>query len=93
MKAKDEIALLITKLADGSLPEDEPLFVLRAKDKYAAFIVRMWAACCDSMGEGVPNDKLAEAENLAATMERWPVKQIPGRPETRTNKNAKEQER
>ena len=88
MRAKEEIALLNVKMAEGSLPEDEPLFVLRAKDKYAARVVRYWIACCESgrRGERSPTKKLSEAYDLSELMDDWPIKQIPGRPGTRIDK-------
>ena len=53
----------INKAAD-----DEPVFVLRAKDPVAPFIVRAWAL---ASGQSQPGDKIAEAENLAREMELW----------------------
>ena len=85
MRAKEEIALLHAKMADGSLPEDEPLFVLRAKDCHAAEIVRAWVARCNYFNHRVPQEKLDEALSLAERMDAWPIKQIPGRPETKTD--------
>jgi hypothetical protein len=48
---------------------DEPIFVLRAQDRFAPEVVRYW---CDlAEGIGVSAGKVAEARELAATMERW----------------------
>ena len=44
MKAKEEVENLQRKLASGELPHDEPIFVLRARDKFAARAVEYW---CD----------------------------------------------
>ena len=85
MKAKDEVERLQRKLADGSLPPDEPLFCLRARDMLAAGCVRAWISACDKIG-GVPEEKMQEATMLAMDMDKWPVKQTPGRPDTRTVK-------
>lgn len=82
MKAKDEIARLQAKLDSGDIHPDEPLFCLRGQDITAAAAVREWVALAGKVG--VPEDKRAEALNLAETMERWPCQQIPGRPATRT---------
>lgn len=83
MKAKDEIARLQTKLADGSLPPDEPLFILRAQDAFAATNVMQWIH--DVSQTECPREKIIEALELLKLMLQWPVKQIPGMPETRVN--------
>lgn len=49
--------------------EDEPLFVLRAKDKSAPGIVRVWVAAAELAG--VSREKVDEALDLANQMERW----------------------
>lgn len=81
MRAKDEVERLQRKIANGEMSPDEPLFVLRAQDVLSTRAVRDWAkfataTCC-------PAVKIEEALNLANQMESWPVKQIPGCPETR----------
>ena len=81
MNAMDEFTRLQAKIESGDLPEDEPLFVLRAQDRLAANLVRSWAAYAKELG--TPPGKLEEAERLADAMDLWPVKQVPGRPETR----------
>lgn len=56
--------------------DDEPIFVLRAKDRSAPFLVRMWA---DFNREGkattgnrkISQKKADEAEERALLMERW----------------------
>ncbi len=70
MLKKDELAgpSCLTKAAD-----DEPIFVLRAQDLSAPFIVRLWA---DAMAHRTGADKNApgkvnEAYVLAAKMELW----------------------
>jgi len=88
MKAQQEVDRLIEKLNDGTLHPDEPLFVLRAQDICAANAVRDWANRAVIMG--ARTDKIEEADVLADEMDEWPIKQIPGRPETR--KNSEEQE-
>ena len=82
MKAQEELRRLQQKLESGDLPPDEPLFVLRAQDRFAADTVRAWVDQAVS-AQIVPSAKLVEAERLAAMMDRWPVKQTPGRAETR----------
>lgn len=81
MRAIDEVKRLIDKIASGDLPADEPLFVLRARDCTAAEHVHRWADRAER--ERVPESKIAEARTLAESMERWPLTQIPGRPDTR----------
>lgn len=81
MKAQEEIERLQAKLDCGDLPPDEPLFVLRARDRLAAGCVRAWISACDKIG-GVPTPKTTEVAMLANAMDDWPVKQTPGRPDT-----------
>jgi len=65
MKKADELERgCIVKAAD-----DEPVFVLRAKDKFAPTVVRGWVALAKAAG--VPSEKLLEAELLAIEMEAW----------------------
>lgn len=81
MRAIDEVKRLIDKIASGDLPPDEPLFVLRAQDIEAADSVRDWSTKVGMIG--TPDEKVLEARRLAAAMDEWPVKQTPGRPDTR----------
>ncbi len=53
----------------GKIPEDEPVFLLRAQDISAASTVRFWASL---QPEGSPLRQLAEEH--AAKMEEWAVK-------------------
>lgn len=55
--------------------DDEPIFVLRAQDKFAPLLVRLWAGWCRQ--HGCPEGKAAEAENVAAAMEKWPQRKYP----------------
>ncbi len=55
---------------------DEPVFLLRARDKFAAGVVRHWAAVAQ-MG-GVREEQIQIARRHADKMDAWPVKQIPG---------------
>ena len=47
----------------------EPVFVLRAQDKLAPGLVRLWASLAALHGCNV--DKVGEAKRLAADMEAW----------------------
>lgn len=81
MKALEEIARLQQKLEDGTLPPDEPLFVLRGQDKTAADTIRRWAN--DLASADGPADKVQEARQIAEQFDCWPVKQVPGVPAKR----------
>lgn len=70
---------MATKHTDECLQkagDDEPIFVLRAQDKLAPGIVRLWAAMVvrehmeGAPGE-LPEGKITEALKLALLMERW----------------------
>lgn len=81
MKASEEVRRLQEKLKDGSLHPDEPLFVLRARDLTSPHAVCAWVSMARLAG--APSDKTLEASLCAAKMREWPVKQVPGKPETR----------
>jgi hypothetical protein len=59
----------------GKAADDEPVFVLRAQDRYAARCVDDWAdyAGCG----GCSPEKVAEARALAKKMRAWPTKKVP----------------
>ncbi|MCZ6655603.1 MAG: hypothetical protein O7D91_21550 [Planctomycetota bacterium] len=75
MKAYKELQDLTEKLAAGTLPDDEPLFTLRAEDCMSAGLVRVW--CIMARKIGVPTEKILEAESLAQQMEEWSLKKVP----------------
>ena len=57
---------------------NEPIFVLRAQDQYAADVVRYWAFLVAGKRSMIdPPGKVGEALNCAAQMDAWPVKKIP----------------
>lgn len=58
--------------ASGTIPEDEPVFLLRAQDKHAAATVRYWALLV-KLSEG-DKDIIAAARLQADLMDEWPVK-------------------
>lgn len=63
---------MATKHTDACLQkaaDDEPIFVLRAKDKHAPHVVRLWASLARETG--CPGEKLREAQELAQKMEAW----------------------
>jgi hypothetical protein len=53
---------------------DEPVFVLRAKDKHAAMTVRHWATMAQGTHEA---ERIAEARELADRMDKWRVAHQP----------------
>jgi hypothetical protein len=88
MKASEEIKRLQAKLASGDLHPDEPLFVIRGQDVFAPAIVAAWAQRCIDSGReckvtAPPIEKIEESLRIAKDMLKWPVKQFPGRPDTR----------
>jgi len=62
----------ITEGCLSKIPDDEPIFVLRARDPVAPTIVRMWSMVAALMG--VPAVKTTEARNFAYHMEEWQEK-------------------
>ena len=53
----------------------EPIFVLRAQDKLAPALVRMWAQLADL--HECPSEKVIEAMANADAMENWPIRKFP----------------
>lgn len=55
---------------ENKIPEDEPVFLLRAQDQVAADVVRIWAVLHRSKGG---DEAIATmAENWALLMDEWP---------------------
>lgn len=52
---------------------DEPVFILRAQDVHAAYIVERWA----NLAEASAPKKAAEARKVAAAMRQWPKRKLP----------------
>lgn len=50
--------------------DDEPLFVLRAQDRFAAFLVEQWADMASRIAD-TPHDKVIEALQIARDMRAW----------------------
>lgn len=57
---------------EGKIPEDEPVFLMRAQDENAAEVVRFWAHLNDKKG-GDPK-LTAWAMAHADLMDKWPTK-------------------
>lgn len=54
------------------IPEDEPIFVLRAQDRLASTVVRIWALLAQT--HEVDNLKVVNARIAAAEMDEWASK-------------------
>lgn len=69
--AKDERAAAAEgKGCLGRAKDDEPVFILRAQDKFAPLLVKLWAVMVtDATGEAT--EKSNEALDLARAMEAW----------------------
>lgn len=76
MRASEEIKRLQAKINDGTMSPDEPLFILRAQDFFAAGAVRWWAHQVTE--KGTPANKVQEAFDWARVMDKWPNQRIPG---------------
>lgn len=59
----------------GKAADDEPIFILRARDMHAADLVHKWAIFARTTD--CPNDKVLEAIALSEAMERWPNRKYP----------------
>lgn len=88
MKAKDEIARLFSQLNSGELDPEEPLFCIRARDLDSSATVAIWAVLAAS--SGAPLTTVKVAQKVAATMAIWPIKQVPGKPDTRVRLDGKD---
>lgn len=61
---------------DDKIPIDEPVFLLRAQDKTAARVVRLWANINEGQLEGGDAHAIKLAREHADLMDKWPVKKI-----------------
>ncbi len=59
-----------------SLPDNEPVFILRGRDPLAPAAVRVWADAAEVAD--VVSRKVREARQIAGEMEKWPEKEMPG---------------
>jgi hypothetical protein len=71
MLKKDELAIN-TSCLNKATPT-EPVFVLRAKDAFAAQTVRLWAAMAEGSHEP---EKIEEALELAERMYQWRAQNV-----------------
>lgn len=56
---------------EKKIPEDEPVFLLRAQDKVAPMVVELWAACAEAAGADVEIVRLSRLQ--AVRMRAWQV--------------------
>lgn len=59
----------------GKAHDNEPVFVLRAQDKFAAGLVVDWADCAEAAG--CPAAKVEDARAVANAMARWHTQKLP----------------
>jgi hypothetical protein len=66
------IEYLNTKLSD-----DEPVFVLRAQDKFAPELLLDWCRLVEEHHGGVETPKTRDARRTALEMFHWPFRKVP----------------
>ena len=60
----------------GKADPSEPVFILRAQDKFAAETIRFWARCVErELGRLCP--KTIEAREIADQMDQWYTHKVP----------------
>lgn len=70
MSSKDQVRAML-----DTIPNGEPLFLVRGQDKLAPGLVRYWAGAARARGCG--EDKVQEAMQCATAMEQWPKRKFP----------------
>lgn len=63
---------------EGGIPVDEPVFLLRASDQFAALTVAYWATLVEN-GGGDP-EIVYSARKQANRMRAWPIQKVPDMP-------------
>jgi hypothetical protein len=61
----------------GLIPEDEPVFLLRGQDKYAAKLVELYADIVEFNSEGETAELVKLCRDHAQKMRAWPKKKSP----------------
>ena len=56
------------------MPEQEPVFALRAQDQLAPGIIKIWALLAE--GLGASQEKVSEARLVAEDMEIWQLNNV-----------------
>jgi len=86
MNAIFAIEYLQKRLESGDIHESEPIFVLRARDEVAQEVVDEWI---DKAREaGAPRLKIDPIVKLSHEFGQYPIRQVPGRPDTRRGEDA-----
>ena len=62
----------------GKIPEDEPVFIIRATDTVSGDAVRAWADLAEKAGAA--KNITDAARSHAKLMDEWPVKKVPDMP-------------
>lgn len=65
---------IITNGTKRVIPDDEPVFLIRAQDKVSGEVVRFWANLAEAAGASEVIVK--SAREHAAKMDEWPVKKV-----------------
>lgn len=68
-----------TPIERDPIPDNEPVFLLRAQDRHAAATVRYWASLVGG-ADGMRNAVTKSAMEHADLMDAWPKKKQPGAP-------------
>lgn len=55
----------------GKVPEDEPVFALRARDMFAPAVIRVWTTLCHASNNKAARTKAAEVEKFIDEMTAW----------------------
>ena len=82
-KAEEVAALEAGRGCLGKSADDEPVFILVARDKFAARLVREWAdwveheAAVTAQLTAIRREKIADARRLAMRMDQWSTKKLP----------------
>ncbi|RJR47023.1 MAG: hypothetical protein C4567_01545 [Deltaproteobacteria bacterium] len=74
----DRTSMIGNTSAPGGIPQDEPVFLLRAQDAAAADTVRYWGNRVKELGGDL--DLVVAALQQADAMDAWPRKKVPDAP-------------
>lgn len=61
---------------EGKIPEDEPVFILRAQDKHAAMAVAFYAGALE-YDPDVDEEMVKVCKQWAMKMKAWPIQKSP----------------
>jgi hypothetical protein len=60
----------------GKADDDEPIFILRAGDRFSATVVEIWADIVATQ-RGDKHPKVVGARQIARAMTAWPTQKVP----------------